>query len=286
MAMKQSTCRIEPIGEGLAARASGIDLKRPTDNDMRTISAALKHHPVLVFPDQPLDAPELLAFTAHFGTHEPHVNLAARHADHPELSWLRNVRADGTVDDYGQFRRAAAWHADGSFKARPDTFSFLCCHAAPSRGGETEFLDMRNAYERLPAAVKAQLEGLRACHHHGRGPASSATKALTPEQEAAYPPVEHPVVRTDPDTGRKSLYVNPVHTSHIVGWEPAESRALLEFLYAHGEAEPVRYEHRWQAGDLVMWDQRCTWHRAAGGNPPGEPRIMLRSIVVAGPPPA
>ncbi|MGZ5901204.1 MAG: TauD/TfdA dioxygenase family protein, partial [Reyranella sp.] len=153
------------------------------------------------------------------------------------------------------------WHTDASFRAVPGALSMLYAHVVPDEGGETEFADLRAAYDALPDKTKTQLEGLIAEHSiwHSRG--QLAVTTYTPEERASLPPVPQRVVRTHPGSGRRTLYV-AAHASHIIGMPIADGRLLLMDLIEHATQPRFVHAHTWKRGDLVIWDNRCTMHRA------------------------
>jgi taurine dioxygenase len=151
---------------------------------------------------------------------------------------------------------------------------------AVSSGGETLFSSTRAAYDALPEEMQRSLDGLQAIHLYAAGPASRGSNVpLTREQEGLYPAVQHPIVRTHPRNGRKALFINPQHTNGIVGMPQEAAMDLLDRLLDHATKEEFRYKHAWHVGDVVMWDQAATLHRATGGFPAHERRVMIRTIV-------
>ena len=185
----------------------------------------------------------------------------------PALVYLTNVDADGKPDP-ASAGRGTVWHTDSTYKAAPCAHTVLYALQIPSQGGGTIFADMARAYDALPADTKARIEDLRAVHSFGQGPAEGGIIPLTPAQRKAMPPVEHPIVRTHPHSGRKSLYVNPLHCCGIVGMEDGPAMDLLMDLFEHALQPKFQYHHAWRVGELVIWDQRCTMHRGAGDAPP------------------
>ena len=155
------------------------------------------------------------------------------------------------------------WHSDASFRAIPAKYSLLSARIVPGGGGNTEFADMRAAYDALPEKTKTQLEGLVAIHSiwHSRGQLDVNKAKYTPEEQAALPPVPQRVVRTHPGSHRKTLYL-AAHASHIEGMPVPDGRLLLMDLMEHATRPPFVHTHKWRAGDLVVWDNRCTMHRA------------------------
>jgi taurine dioxygenase len=274
--------QLRPLGEPLGTEALGIDLSKPLDDaTFDWISGAFAEHPVLVFRDQDLGAGELAAFGRRFGPPRVHALLKYRHAEHPEVSWLTNVEADGKVDWYG-VKRATDWHTDSTYEDDPPTLAILHAKEVPSEKGGTMFADMRAAYDALPDAMKQRLAGLQGLHSRSTGPAGEKLygddKGVT---EKKYPEVTRPAVIRHPVTDRSILFVNPMHTHGFVGMERTEAWPLIEELAAHATQDSFVYHHHWRVGDVLMWDERATMHRGAGDYRPDERRVMLRTIVYA-----
>jgi taurine dioxygenase len=274
---------VHPIAARLAGEVRGCDLSAPLTRQAHdALRRSILDHPVLVFRGQALTPAQLLALGEAFGRPQPHTILQYRHAEFPALSWVTNVDQDGKVDDFGAKRRAVAFHADGSFKPVPEQFTILHGMEVPSVGGPTIFADMYLAYEALSPAMQRRLDGLTAMHRRGGGPAGeriNGVVATSKELQQKYQGASHPIVRPHPETGRKALYVNPLHTAYVENMAAAEGDALLESLHDHCARPEYHYSHQWRQGDVVMWDQRCTLHRAGGGTPAGERRVFLRTIL-------
>lgn len=276
---------VTQLGPYLGAELHGVDLSRPvTRQTLATIRAAFCANPVLVLRGQDMKPENLIAIGDALGYIEPHSILQYRHPQFEQLSYVTNVKPDGTIDEYGQSKRAIDWHIDGTFKAKPDCITFLYSIAAPTIGGPTEFTSMYAAYEALSPALKARIADLRCFHKRGEGWRCTAPPPpLTEAQKATgeFAGNVHPLVITHPESGRKSIYIGPTHTSHVVGLPRAESDTLLDELLAVATRPEFMYRHHWKVGDLVMWDQRATMHRAGGGTPRDQKRIMLRAMVVS-----
>lgn len=277
-----NTPQLRPLGETLGTEALGIDLSQPLDAaEFAWIADAFAAHPVLVFRDQDLGAAGLAAFGRRFGTPRKHSLVKYRHAEHPDVSWLTNVAADGKVDWYG-VKRATDWHTDSTYEDALPLLAILHAKEVPSEKGGTMFTDMGAAYAALPAARQQQLSGLTALHGRHTGPAGvrlyGDDKGATEKQygEVAWPAVvQHPV------TGRPILFVNPMHTHGFAGMARETATALIEDLAAHATQERFVYYHNWRVGDVLMWDERATMHRSAGDYRPDARRVMLRTIVYA-----
>ena len=254
------------------AEISGIDLAqelKPADRD--AIEDAINRYAVVIFHDQKLNDDQQVAFARHFGP----IHSSAQKARHQgikhrlagdEIADISNLDGDSKVMDLNSRRRLdwlanRLWHTDASFRAIPGALSMLYAHVVPPEGGETEFADQRAAYDALPATRKKELEGLVAEHSiwHSRGQLSVTN--YTEAEIASLPPVPQRVVRTHPGSGRKTLYV-AAHASHIIGMPIADGRLLLLDLIEHTTQRQFVHAHTWRQGDLVIWDTRCTMHRA------------------------
>jgi taurine dioxygenase len=283
--------RIIPNNSGPGARVEDFDLRQPLAADsFRTLLRTLGQYGVLCFPGQDLDAPQLAAYARHFGTLEVNVANLFHAEGLPEIMHLSNMRdANGKLlglNDAGQ-----GWHTDMSYSTEIALANVLHAKRVPMRGGrplgDTQFRDMHAAYADLPAEVRERLEGRVAVHDFEkfwdvmRHRPGSIRGPLTPEQKAKKPPVEQPIFRTHPVTGRRVLYCNEGYAMRILGLEPAESDALLAFLFRHQAQEKYLYSHHWAPGDVLMWDNIGTTHNAVADYGADEPRFILRAQVMA-----
>jgi taurine dioxygenase len=276
--------RVERLGETFVARVHDLDLSQPLDDETyAALDKAWFENRVLAFPDQKLTEPQLMAISSHFGPLEKHVLENFHHNSYPEILMVSTVVEDGKplgLADAGSY-----WHSDVSYKAEPSRASTLYGVEVPETGGDTLFCDTAAAYDALPDEMKTRLVGLRAAHDYAHRTKMQATTKgirgeLTAEQKAQTPEVFHPVVRTQPETGRKSIFVNPGFTTRIVDLGEDESAALLEELFAHCLQDRFRYRYQWQQGDLLAWDNAVTMHRATVLElPVGSRRTMWRTII-------
>lgn len=270
---------ITPCDATLGAEIGAIDLATPLSNDtIREIERAWAIHAVLIFRGQNLTPEQQVAFSKRLGPLERNIL-----SDQPELAYLSNVNADGSIappkSAQGLFLKGnTLWHTDSSFKRIPAKGSFLCARRIPAEGGETEFADMRAAYDVLDDDMKAYLEDKTALHSYAYSQGQiGGMSVLTADEHEALPPVEHPVIRSHPETGRKNLYVGR-HASHILGEDETESRALLKKLTADGSQPPRTVKVTWSVGDGVLWDNRRVLHR--GHDYPGDQaRVMTRTTL-------
>ena len=263
---------VRPLGQALGAEVGGVDLARLSGNEFSQIRRAFLDHLVLVFPGQQITPLQQVAFTGRFGPVEPHP-LGSRpgHQDHPAVLVLKNSAGKpGARNDF--------WHSDITFGTKPPMCSVLHALEVTPGCGDTLFCNMYAAYENLPAETKSEIDGLRAIHTSlplvERN--NQARSDGLPIREAP-PPVEHPVVRTHPETGRKAVFVNPYFTSRIAGVSAERSRQLLDALQAEATKSENIFRHRWQEGDLVMWDNRCTMHYGVYDYDDSMPRLMHRT---------
>ena len=275
---------------GVGARVTGLDLARPlAEGQFPALLRALGTHGVLHFPGQDLEAPQLAAFGGRFGTLEVNVANMFHAPGHPEVMVLSNMVADGKplgLNDAGQ-----GWHTDMSYSKDIALANVLHAKRVPLRDGrplgDTQFRDMHAAYDDLPEEVRQRLEGRAALHDFNkfwemmRARPGSSRPPLSPEQRAKKPPVLQPVFRVHPVTGRRVLYCNPGYAVRIEGMEPAESEAMLEFLFRHQAQDKYLHSHSWAPGDVLMWDNIATTHNAVADYGPEEPRFILRVQVMA-----
>jgi alpha-ketoglutarate-dependent 2,4-dichlorophenoxyacetate dioxygenase len=263
---------VKPVTPDFVAEISGIDLAQSLGAaDRDAVEDAINRYAVVVFPDQTLDDEQQLAFARHFGPIQASAQKA-RHQDikhriaSTEIADISNLDGDGNVLKPDSRRRLdwlanRLWHTDASFRAVPGALSMLYAHIVPDEGGETEFADLRAAYDALPEKTKADIETLIAEHSIWHSRAQLAVTQYTPQELANLPPVPQRVVRRHRGSGRKTLYIAS-HASHIIGMPIADGRLLLMDLMEHATRPPFVHAHRWRQGDLVIWDNRCTMHRA------------------------
>ncbi|HZM33348.1 MAG TPA: TauD/TfdA family dioxygenase [Burkholderiales bacterium] len=274
---------IQPLSRACGAEVTGIDLKRPLDSpSIGELHRALGERGILLFRNADLTPPEHVAFSRQFGPLETHVLGEFNLPGHPEVFVVSNVREEGKLK--GAVYAGQYWHSDLSYMKKPSLGSLLLCREMPEIGGDTMWANMILAYDALSEAMKKFLSGLKAIHdyshaydtyfaHHKERP------PLTPEQRAKTPPVEQPMVRTHPVTGKKALYVNPGFTKGIVGMPKEESQPILQMLFAHSTRPEFTYRHKWRVNDLVFWDNRCTMHYALADYDFSVRRHMHRTTV-------
>ena len=282
--------KITASGQSLGATIEGLDLAKPlADEDFATVVRTLGQYGVVRFPRQELTAQDLTTFSARFGQLEINVANAYQEPGIPEVMILSNILENGKpigLSDAGQ-----DWHTDMSYSDQIAFANVLYGIKIPHRNGEplgsTEFCNMHAAYEGLDEAMKRRLEGMTVLHDFNkfwemmRREKGSTRPPLTAEQRRAKPPVSHPIFLNHPITGRRVLYANPGYAVRINELPEKESDQLLEFLFAHQTQDAYRYKFRWQAGDVLMWENIGTIHNAVADYRPDEHRLIKRCQVMA-----
>jgi taurine dioxygenase len=267
--------QVRRLGKQIGAEIHGVDVRTLDDAGFAEIYRAWLDFNVVVVPGQHLEIDDFLRYSRRFGVIHPHPSKSTRHPDHPEITVLgiNKFGADGALDQAIYRRGAEGWHTDGAYDAEPFKATQLYALAVPSRGGDTLFASMYAAYDALPSRLKALLEGRQGVFTYGGR--RKATALLNPE-DRDWTPVRHPIIRTHPETGRKGLYFDPGKILSIDGLDDAESDALIDELTERMIQPEGEYRHRWRKGDIVIWDNRCSYHKAAGDYPPEEDRIHWR----------
>jgi taurine dioxygenase len=272
---------VRPLTPKLGAEIIGVDLAKGVDADVfRALYQAFLRYQVLLFG--PLDLPpaQQVSFARRFGEVQIHV-MSQYHADgFPELYRLSNLDADGKPNGRHPDKGTLAWHTDGSWSRVTGQATLIYGEVVAGEGGETHFCDMYGAYERLSPSWKARIADMRAVHNldfsrtrrHGED-------LMTEEQRRARPPVDHPVVRTHPETGRDCIYLGD-HAEYIVGLPYDEGRAIIEELNALAVHPDLTYKHRWRPGEFIVWDNRCLMHRATEYDPHTQGRVVRRCTVL------
>ena len=265
-----SELTIEPLTPFIGAEITGVDLRKVTQEQVTGIRAALLKHQVVFFRDQSLNQKEHIRFARQFGELEIHP-ATPKGQNNPEVLHI----AHGP-DSKG---RENSWHSDVTWREKPSLGSILKAVEVPAVGGDTLFANMAEAYERLPDDIKDKIAGKIAVHDIARVFAGRLNKTAEQLRET-YPVMEHPVVRTHPETGANVLYVNNAFTSHIKGMDEDESMELLQALYRTASNPELQCRFRWKAGSLAFWDNRACQHFASSDYFP-QVRKMER-VTIAG----
>ncbi|MGE0424527.1 MAG: TauD/TfdA dioxygenase family protein [Reyranellaceae bacterium] len=278
---------IRAIGPSFAGEVHGLDMRdKLSAEEVAAIHAGMDKYAVLVFRDQQIDDAQQLAFSRSLGEIEHAIGTSLRAAGDyrlpttfADVSNLDKTDTPFARDDrrrlFGIGNRL--WHSDSSFKTVPAKYSLLHAISIPSRGGDTQFADMRAAYDALDEETKAQVEGMVCEHSQMYSRQQIGFVDFTDEERQRFRPVRQCMVRTHPVTGRKSLYLSS-HAGGIVGWPTPEALIFLRDLIEHATQREFVYTHKWRLGDLVMWDNRQTMHRARPF-PAHEPRDMRRTTL-------
>jgi taurine dioxygenase len=267
--------QIRPLGAHAGTEVIGVDVKRLDDDGFRPIYAAWLEYGVLVVREQRLEIEDFLRYSRRFGRVVPHPSKSTRHPEHPEITLLgvNKFSPDGKLNQAIYRRGAAGWHTDGAYDEVPFKATQLYALAVPSSGGDTHFASMYLAYEALPARLKLLLEGRKGAFTYG---GREAAQALLNEEDRNRPPAFHPLLRVHAESGRKSLYFDPGKILYIEGLKPRQSDEAIDELTERMIQPEAQYSHRWRVGDIVIWDNRCMVHKAAGDYPPEQDRIHWR----------
>jgi alpha-ketoglutarate-dependent 2,4-dichlorophenoxyacetate dioxygenase len=278
---------VRPLHPLFVGEVAGIDTTQDlSGGDVRAIQAAADRYAVLVFRDQRLTDEQQLRFSRHFGeleeTRGTGISKPGEQRLHPAFADVSNLDKDNRLLARDNRRRLYSlanmlWHSDSSFKSVPAKYSLLSGRVVAMRGGDTEFADMRSAYDALDEASKAECEGLICEHSLIYSRETLGFEDLTEDERATMRPVCQSLVRTHPGSARKSLYLAS-HIGTIIGWPMPEARAFIRDLTEHATQPRFVYAHKWRPFDLVMWDNRCTMHRVRRYDN-SQPRDMRRTTV-------
>jgi taurine dioxygenase len=267
--------QIRKMGPQIGVEISGVDVKTMSDAEWRQIYQAWLDYNVMCVRDQDLTIPDFICYSERFGPVTPHPSKSTRHPEYAKITMLgiNKYDAQGQLRDEIYRRGAEGWHTDGAYNQAPFKATQLYALAVPSRGGNTLFCNAYAAYDALPQRLKTRLDGVVGAFAYGgrRGKA----RLLNPEDQD-WTSVYHPVFRTHPETGRKSLYFDPGKIVDFVGIERSEGDDIITELTQAMVTPDAEYHHVWRKGDIVIWDNRCSYHKAAGDYPPDEDRIHWR----------
>ena len=272
---------IHPLGRAFGAEIHAIQLARDVDDALfEAIHAAFLEHQLLLFRDQDLPPADQVAFARRFGEVQIHAMNQYHTGDHPELYSLTNLDADGNPSGTHPDRGTLHWHTDNSWSKVTGQATMLYVEVAPEEGGGTGWADMYGAHDAMSAAERAELAPIRAVHdlnfsrtrRHGEDP-------MTDEQRRLKPPVDHPIVRTHGETGRKCIFLGD-HASHILGRPLPEGREMVAALNRRIVEFDNIYHHTWRAGDFAVWDNRCLLHRADEYDARTQRRVIRRCTIL------
>jgi taurine dioxygenase len=273
---------VRRLGQQIGAEITGADVRNLDEAGFARIYQAWLDYNVIVIPGQTLTIEQFLHYGRRFGAVEPHPSKSTRHPQHPEITLLgtNKFAPDGTLNMAVYRRGAEGWHTDGAYDDQPFKATQLYALAIPSRGGDTLFASAYAAYEAMPQVLKQRLERRRGAFTYG---GRHKAQALLNPEDRDRPPAFHPVIRTHPETGRKALYFDPGKILFIEGLSAQESDDTIDQLTACMIQPGAEYRHKWRVGDIVIWDNRCSYHRAAGDYPPQEDRIHWRVSIKEAP---
>jgi len=249
----------EKLCDHMAVAVTGIDLNRPADPATQAeLREALNRNLVLCIRGQKLAPPAFRDAMARFGTPMRRLQLASTE-ECAEVNIISSEDRD-VLGDGKKLVNGASWHTDDSFMREPCSLTMLYGVVVPSRGGDTQFVNMQAAYEALSPEMKARIDGLQVIHKYQSSRQTNKVSKRPESEMKAMPEATHPLVRTHPETGRKALYTSVAHTAHIKGWTEKESLPLLQFLWDHQVKPEFTCRFRWQVGSLAFWDNRCAMH--------------------------
>lgn len=271
---------LRPLEGGLGAEVLAVQVAAVDEAMFPAIYAAFLEHQLLLFRDQDLPPAAQVTFARRFGEVQVHVMDQYHASAHPELYTLSNLDTSGRPTGKHPDRGTMAWHTDGSWRRVTGQATMLYAEQIPSAGGETSWADMYSAYDALDPAERVELAKLRAVHNlnfsrnrrHGEDP-------MTDAQRAAVPPVNHPVIRTHPETGRKCVFLGD-HAETVEGMDYAEARRFIDALNERVVSLARTYTHHWRPRDFMVWDNRCLMHKAGSYDTAREPRVIRRCTVL------
>ena len=270
--------RQHKLGPHMAVGVEGVDLNQTLSRETRdTLVGALHDNLVLCIRGQQLAPVAFRDAMACFGRPLKRLQLAAT----PECDEV-NIVSSEDRDELGDGKKlvnGASWHTDDSFMREPCSLTMLYGVVVPSNGGDTQFANMYAAYDALAPAVRGRIDGLQVVHRYQSTRQTNRVSKRPQSEMKAMPEATHPLVRVHPETGRKALYLNANRMEQVIGLDRAASDALLDELIAHAIEPRFQYRHVWRQGDIVIWDNRCTMHKANADYPEGERRLMHRVVV-------
>jgi len=288
--MTTQTLQARPLHPLFAGELTGVDVRALDERGMAELRALMDRFAVLVIREQQFADEEQAAFATRLGGGALVTKVGRSVIDpnkrlkHEALTDISNLDENDRIIDAADRRRMYSlgnrlWHSDSSFQSPPARYSMLSAKEVPSAGGETEYADMRAAYDAFPDALKAQIENLRAFHSIIYSRSTIGFTDFSDAERSQFPGAEQPLVRLHPGSHRKSVYVAS-HASHVIGWPVPDGRILLRELLALATLPQFVYRHTWRVGDFVIWDNRCTMHRGLGFDETRERRDLRRVTTI------
>jgi len=269
---------VSPLSAHTGAEIVGVDLAGAVDEQTRErLNQAFLDHSVLAIRDQALSASQFLEAMKIFGEiflqHNPRFAV-------PECPQIHYISNQDRLEDGRVYIPGEGYHTDHSNDVEPPKATALCAVKLPKSGGDTQFVNMYEAYDALPEEMKKRIDRLKARHVYQSKYSERKLPRLAAERrKIASESVVHPIVRTHPQTGRKAIYINPIRVEEIVGMPEQEALPLLDQLLEHATQEKFQYRHKWKAGDVVIWDNRCLMHKANGDYRVSEVRYLYRLML-------
>jgi taurine dioxygenase len=269
---------IKPLSPHTGAEITGIDLRQPSDAATKAaLNRAFEDHAMLCIRDQHLTAPQFLQAMTLFGEIFPQHNSRFAVPECPAIHYISN---QDKLEDGRTYIPGEGYHTDHSNDAEPPKATALHAVKLPSSGGDTQFVNMCEAYDALAASTKGKINGLQARHvYQSKHSARKLPQLPGERKKIADISVIHPLVRTHPASGRRAIYINPIRIEEIIGMPNAEALPLLDDLLAHATHPLFEYRHKWRPGDVVIWDNRCLLHKANGDYPVEEVRYLYRLML-------
>ena len=267
--------KVKPLSNLMGAQITGIDLRNKISKETKAeLLKAITNHLVVCIKGQKLSPSKLADVSRLFGKPKQYFVKDETVDDIPEVIVVSNRTREDKPKVY-----ASHWHTDDSYRKKPATLTFIYPDILPENGGGTDFINCYSVYDDLPQELKIKIKKLRAVHKwQSRRNVSDVVK-LTKEQEKDTPPVEHPLIRTHPMSNKKSVYINPNRIDHISGFNETDSDKLLDEIYEFSFQDKYQYRHTYEKGDLVIWDNRCTMHKANSDYDVSHLRIMHRVML-------
>jgi taurine dioxygenase len=277
-AVNRSSFSVTPLSAHTGAEVAGLDVSGPVDEETHArLNQAFLAHAVIAIRDQRLNAPQFLEAMKIFGEiflqHNPRFAV-------PECPQIHYISNQEKLEDGRVYIPGEGYHTDHSNDIEPPKATALYAVKLPKSGGDTQFVNMYEAYDALPENIKKRIEGLQARHvYHSKYSERKLPRLAEERRQIASESVVHPIVRKHPGTGRKAIYINPIRIEEIVGMSEHEAVLLLDELLEHATQEKFQYRHKWKAGDVVIWDNRCLMHKANGDYPLGDVRYLYRVML-------